>query len=215
MARKIVLLLPFLCVACGSADSASNQARNAQIAEPANGAATVAAPDRPEAKPNDLSAAPLTPEGWGPLKIGMTIAEITAALGPDADPEGVGGADPASCDQYRPARAPDGMLVMVEGGRLTRISLIDGAPVRTDRGLAVGSTRDAVAKAYGAAAVPSSHKYAGPPAGYLDAWIGGGGGDTFTAPPSARGIRYEIDEKNVVNAIHAGGPSIQYVEGCS
>jgi hypothetical protein len=32
---------------------------------------------------------------------------------------------------------------------------------------------------------------------------------------SARGIVYEIDGTGKVGAIHAGGPSIQYVEGCA
>jgi hypothetical protein len=32
---------------------------------------------------------------------------------------------------------------------------------------------------------------------------------------AARGIVYEIDGAGKVGAIHAGGPSIQYVEGCA
>lgn len=35
----------------------------------------------------------------------------------------MGGPDPEACDQFRPERAPEGMLLMVEDGRLTRISL--------------------------------------------------------------------------------------------
>ena len=49
--------------------------------------------------------------------------------------------------------------------------------------------------------------------GKAEAQIPGGGAD-FVPRPSDRGIRYEIDEKNVVSALHAGGPSIQSVEGC-
>ena len=216
MARISAFLLPLLLAACGSGDPGANQAAGAPAAPAQDDAATARfAPASAAPKTAGLTTAPLTPEGWGPLKIGMTMAEITAALGPDSDPDAAGGADPASCDQFRPARAPRGMLVMVEQGRLSRISLTGESKLRSDRGLGVGASRDEVTRAYGAAAVPSSHKYGAPPAGYLDAWVGGGGGDSFIPPPSARGIRYEIDDSNRVGAIHAGGPSIQYVEGCS
>ena len=70
-------------------------------------------------------------------------------------------------------------------------------------------------KAYGAGAVASPHEYVEKPAAYLDVWVVGSGGEAFVTAPSARGIRYEIDEKTVVSPIHAGGPSIQYVEGCA
>ena len=218
MTRTIAFILPILLAACGSADPGSNEAVNVQANQEQSNQAVpgiASAPSGPAAETARLDLAPLTPQGWGPLKIGMTIDEITRALGPDDDPEAVGGPDPASCDQFRPARAPRGMLVMVEEGRLTSISLIDDSPVRTDRGIGLGDKREAVTKAYGAAAVASPHKYVEKPAAYIDAWVGGGGGEAFVASPSARGIRYETDEGNVVRAIHAGGPSIQYVEGCA
>ena len=215
MASKTIILLPLLLAACGTAEPGANQAAASSSSQQANGAAANSASAAAPAGEAELATAALTPEGWGPLKIGMTVKDIIAALGPDADPEAVGGADPASCDQFRPARAPKGMLVMVEEGRLSRISLIENSPVETDKGIKVGDGRDKVAKAYGAAAVPSLHKYVGPPAGYLDAWVGEGAGDAFQAKPSDRGIRYEIDAGDRVSAIHAGGPSIQYVEGCS
>lgn len=218
MRRTIAFILPFLLAACGTADPVSNEAANGQVAD---GSANAAVPGTASPEP-DASAttdgtglAALTPDGWGPLKIGMTIDEITRALGPDDDPEAVGGPDPASCDQFRPANAPRGMLVMVEEGLLTSISLIDDSPVRTDRGIGIGDERGAVTKTYGAAAIASPHKYVEKPAAYIDVWARGGSGEAFVTAPSARGIRYEIDEKNIVGAIHAGGPSIQYVEGCA
>ena len=143
----------------------------------------------------------------------MTLAEITGALGLDADPNAVGGADPAQCDQFRPARAPKGMLVMVEDGRLTRISLIRNADVTTDRGLKLGASAKAVKAAYGATAMTTGHKYHDAPAAYVTVWAKGGG--VARVEPSARGIVYEIGTAGTVEMIHAGGPSIQYVEGCS
>lgn len=179
---------------------------------PASGEAA-SAPSLPApagAAPSTSSAPALTAEGWGPLRIGMTRDEITAALGPDANPDAVGGADPAQCDQYRPTRAPEGMLVMLEGGRLSRITLTSKTSVTTDRGIAVGAAPDAVLAEYGVAVRSEPHKYEDPPAHYLTVWSKGEGVES-----SARGIRYEVNGTGKIAAIHAGGPSITYVEGCS
>lgn len=161
------------------------------------------------AAPVDANA--VTGEGWGPLRIGMTLAEIAAALGPDADPDAVGGPDPAACDEFRPERAPEGMLLMVEEGRLSRISLIRDSKLKTDRGFGLGDSAAAIKTAYGASAVASLHKYEAPPAEYVTAWSRAPGG----APGTERGVVYEIGGDGTVKAIHAGGPSIQYVEGCA
>ena len=161
--------------------------------------------------PTPVDANALTAEGWGPLRIGMTLAEITAALGPDADPNAVGGADPATCDQFRPERAPEGMLLMTEQGKLSRISLIRNSTLKTDRGFGLGDSAAAIKAAYGTAATASPHKYQEAPAEYIAAWSTPPGG----AAGTERGVVYEIGGDGKVIAIHAGGPSIQYVEGCS
>ena len=43
------------------------------------------------------------------------------------------------------------------------------------------------------------------PAEHLTAW----------ASPGQRGVRYVVGQDGRVEEIHAGGPAIQYVEGCS
>jgi hypothetical protein len=154
------------------------------------------------------SSATIGPDGWGPLRIGMTRAEVVAAAGEDANPSAVGGPNPDECDEFRPARTPRGLLVMLEAGVLTRISLSEGAGIRTASGVQVGDPAAAVMAAHGAAAVATPHKYQEAPAGYIAVWR--------TAPPApdARGIVYEIGGDARVMHIHAGGPSIEYVEGC-
>jgi len=160
-----------------------------------------------------VSTAPvLTPEGLGELKIGMTLAEVTATAGADADPDSVGGPDPEACDQFRPARSPQGVLAMLENGRLTSISLMRSSAVRTDRGVGLGRTGAAVKAAY-PEAVSSPHKYRDAPSAYLTVWTRKAVPGDQTSP-SDRGIVFEVDDKGVVDLIHAGGPSIQYVEGC-
>jgi hypothetical protein len=154
------------------------------------------------------SAATIGPDGWGWLRIGMTRAEVVAAAGEDANPNAVGGPNPDECDQFRPARTPRGLLVMLENGILTRISLSDGTGIRTASGIGVGDPAADVVAAHGAEAVTTPHKYQEAPARYIAVWR--------TAPPApdARGIVYEIGRDDRVMHIHAGGPSIEYVEGC-
>ena len=53
------------------------------------------------------------------------------------------------------------------------------------------------------------HKYVSAPAEYITVWTSGSGGE------GSLGVVYEVGEAGTVTAIHAGGPAIRYVEGCS
>ena len=86
----------------------------------------------------------LTAHGWGALRIGMTRAEVVAAAGEDAHPEAVGGPDPEACEEFRPSRAPEGMLVMIEQGQLTRISVSKNTDVETEHGFRVGDAAEEI-----------------------------------------------------------------------
>jgi hypothetical protein len=162
------------------------------------------------AAPAPAAADVLTAQGFGPLRVGMTRAEVEAALGPDSNPQAVGGPDPDSCDMFHPARAPEGLMVMLEEGRLTSIWLQRGATVKTDRGFGIGEQAATIKTTYGAAAQAMAHKYEDAPAEYVTAWATADHGG-----PSARGIKYEIGQDGRVQAIAGGGASIQYVEGCA
>ena len=162
-------------------------------------------PTPPATGANVLSA-----QGFGPLRIGMTRAEVEAALGADANPDAVGGPDPQACDQFRPARAPEGLLVMVENGVLTSVWLTRNPALETDRGVNVGDTAAEVRRVYGAAAVSSPHKYESAPAEYLTVWAG-----ADHDSPAARGVKFTVSADGKVQSIAGGGPSIQYVEGCA
>lgn len=207
--------LAMLLAGCGGSGGTSERNEDPAPSEKvsANAAAAKAASTPPRPLP---AAAVLTAEGFGPLRIGMSRAEVVKALGEDSDPEAVGGPDPESCDMFRPERAPEGMLVMIEEGRLTSLALIDGSKVRTDRGLSLGATAAQVGAAYGKALRASPHKYEEAPARYLTAWAKDAPRDERSrVAPTARGIRYEIGAKGTVQSISAGGPSIEYVEGCA
>lgn len=197
--------------ALGSIAALSLAACGAPSSEPADAPAAPAAPAGPTEPGAPASAADqLTALGFGPLRIGMTRAEVEAALGPDADPEAVGGPDPASCDMFRPERAPEGLLVMVEDGVLTSIWLSRNTAVGTDRALNIGDTAAEVKSVYGAAAETTPHKYVDAPAEYITVWS-----TADHDSPAARGLKYEIGMDGRVQTIAGGGPSIQYVEGCA
>ncbi|KQY64962.1 MULTISPECIES: hypothetical protein [unclassified Brevundimonas] len=190
-----------LLAACNAPETAESPAAEAPVP-----------PATPAADPNALTA-----EGFGPLRIGMTRAEVEAALGPDSDPASVGGAEPETCDQWRPERAPDGLLVMIQDGVLTRISVAAPSTLKTDRGFGVGDPSVAIKAAYGARAVSEPHKYSPAPAEDIFVWASGGPATphAYVQDAAARGVRYEIDSTGKVGIVHVGGPAIQMVEGCS
>ncbi len=101
---------------------------------------------------------------------------------------------------------------MIEEGKFTRITLGDLSTVKTDRGFGLGDTPDAVKAAYGAEAKATPHKYQDKPAEYITWWKG-----PRTEPYAGRNGARHFTKSTArgVGAIHAGGPSIQYVEGCA
>ena len=199
-------VLPSIAVlalaACGQADEP------AEAPAPETPPAAEAPAETPDS--NALSA-----QGWGPLRIGMTREEVVAAMGEDANPNAVGGPDPESCDQFRPEQAPENLLVMLEQGVLTRISVADGSDLETDRGFGVGDSAADIKAAYGDEAQVSPHKYSEAPAEYITVWTDGPSDEPYREDADARGVVYEIGNDGNVSTIHVGGPSIQYVEGCS
>ena len=168
---------------------------------------TTPAPVKTPKPAEPVEPARLTSEGWGPLRIGMTRAEVVAAAGEDDQP-GVGGPDPESCDEFHPARTPAGMRVMIEDGRLTRITLARDAQVKTEHGFGVGDTAAEIKASLGARAVATPHEYGEAPSEYLTVWL------RPPSDPEPRGIVYEIGADGRVAQVHAGGASIQNVEGC-
>lgn len=203
---------PLALAACGAPDvraEAPVPAVDTVAAVAAPPAAATPEPPRADAGGAvEADSLALTAEGWGPLRIGMTRAEMVAAAGDDANPEAVGGPDPESCDELRPRQAPEGMLVMLLRGVLARITVSEPADVRTASGISIGDPASKVREVHGDGLLATPHQYIAAPAEYLTAWK--------VAPPSenARGIRYEIGLDGRVMHIHAGGPSIEYVEGC-
>lgn len=172
---------------------------------------TPAPAEQPAAPAPAASSNVLTAEGFGPIRVGQTLAEVTTAWGAPAQAL----TDENGCNVFHPARAPQGVLVMTEEGKVSRISLTRDATATTDKGLKLGATAAEVKAAYGAAAQASPHKYQSAPAEYIAVWSGGPRTESYVNDAAARGLVYEIGSDGKVMAIHGGGPSIQYVESCS
>src|SRR5690606_31062491 len=156
---SVLIVAAALCLAsCGAPESPADE--TAAPPPPAAPPAPSAPPgDEPAAPPSAPPPAALTEEGWGPIRIGMTRAEVVAAAGEDANPAAVGGPEPDMCDEFRPEQAPRGMLVMLEQDRVTRITLSAGTGITTERGFGVGDPAAPIREAYGTDAVASPHKY--------------------------------------------------------
>lgn len=146
----------------------------------------------------------LTPTGLGPVRIGMTPGQVTKALGTpltyDAGALEIG----EDCSEASTSTLP-GAWFMFEQGKLTRMSLRSPSTLTTPRGIAPGSSEAEVRMAYGRGLKASPHEYEAPPAKYF----------TFWTEPRRTGVRFEIDHAGVVEAVHAGTRSIEYVEGCA
>jgi len=155
--------------------------------------------------PAEAPAPTLTPKGMGPLTIGMTDAEARAAVGA-ANIEGDTGTELSeSCTEIKLKGEWPGIYLMIEEGKLSRISVGDASTLKTDKGIGLGATPAQVMAAY-PDAKSEPHKYEeSPPAAYLTVWT----------TPDKEGTVFEVNGQGVVGSIHAGGPSIQYVEGCA
>ena len=97
---------------------------------------------------------------------------------------------------------------MLERGVLTRISVSGNTDIETPAGFAVGESAANIENLYGASAHVEPHQYWQPPARYITVWR------DASSDRERRGIRYEIDSDGNVVHLRAGGPSIEYVEGC-
>lgn len=203
---KRIALLAASMIALAACGGSETPAPSVPVAE-------TPAAETPATPPPAVSSETLTSQGWGALKIGMTKNEVVAAVGDKRDPDAAG--IPGDCEEYQPKNAPENLWVMLEAGKLTRITLADMSKLKTDKGLGLGDTAETVKTAYGAAATASPHKYQDKPAEYITVWDGGPRKEPYVQDEAARGIVYEIDGTGKVGAIHAGGPSIQYVEGCA
>ncbi len=161
---------------------------------------TILAASAPAAAPPSW---PLTPDGWGPAKIGMSRAQVERVLHVRLEGEAI--EDEKACIEMVPAGAEQGLWFMFEDYKLSRISIGQPSKVKTPRGIGIGASAANVRRAYGRGLKAEPHHYEGLPSEYLTYWT----------VPGKRGVRFETDAKRRVQTIHAGTSAIEYVEGCA
>lgn len=154
------------------------------------------------AGPIDLAAATLSSSGLGPIRIGMRREEVEALAGPLAKRHGDDG-----CSVFDAARI-EGLEFLFEDAQLSRVSAYRLPSIRTPRGISAGATVDEVRQAYGPTLVETPHVYQPEGSLYLIYRVS-------PAPTTGqRGVKFETDQNGTVTALHGGGSSIGYVEGC-
>lgn len=150
--------------------------------------------------PGAHSAAPrLTLTGLGPIRIGMTSAQLRQVGVRHTSPDDTFGGI-AECAQVAVIGRP-GVTLMFERSRVVRIE-IDRPGIRSLSGAQVGDTEATVKRLYGDRLVVEPHKY-DDTSHYLKVF----------AADRASSMVFETDGQ-VVTEMRAG-PAAEYVEGCA
>ena len=137
--------------------------------------------------------------GAGPVRIGMSLAEVNEALGEQVMAPDMG--RERSCFHVDSSDQPS-LDFMIDEGKLTRID-VSASGDRTDKGIAVGDLVSTVKAAYGKELQTDKH-YLDPNAYYL----------TVLSKDKQFGIRFEVSNDKVT-AFYAGTVhAINLVEGC-
>jgi hypothetical protein len=162
--------------------------------------------DPPSQGARDASVPPLTVEGYGDMRMGMTIAEARTVSGLALANPALEEDIPGACsEQEYPLPNGEKLWLMFEGDRLTRVTAGSESPsTRTAQNVGVGSSDAEVRTAYQNVIEEGAH-YNPPPAHNLLVWT----------TPDQSGFLFEVSEQGVVTSVHAGGPSIRYMEGCA
>lgn len=162
--------------------------------------------DPPAQGARDDSVPALTAEGYGDMRIGMSIADARRVSGQTMTNPPLDEETPGACMEQEYV-LPNGekLWLMFEGDVLTRITAGSESPsTRTAQNVGVGSTDPEVRAAYQYIIEESAH-YSPPPAHNLLIWT----------VPDQSGFLFEVNEQGIISSVHAGGPSIRYMEGCA
>lgn len=145
----------------------------------------------------------LSPDGFGPIKMNMTLKQIETASGlkltsTKPDPQQ---AENDSC-YYVSLKGLNNVSFMVSGNKIVRVNLTS-PEYSTSKGAKIGDTESQVKAIYAGKLNVEPHHY-DQKGHYL----------TLFEKPDNRGIRFETDGK-VITLIYSGNhEEVQYVEDC-
>lgn len=150
-------------------------------------------------------------DGIGPITVGMTLAEATAAAGTPVrvnEPVPIGD---GSCQYARAEGAPAGLWFMVFRGRIVRIDVFGdrGEPssIATLSGVKVGSTEAEVMAAYPGRITVQRHPYT--PTGHYLVY------NPVDPASRAYGLIFETDGRRVGSFRSGLADPVQWIEGCA
>jgi hypothetical protein len=141
----------------------------------------------------------ITPEGFGPLRAGQSLAEASTAVGSPITL--AAGASP-DCSYAEWAAAPAGVRVMVERDTIARVEVVSGS-VTTAEGAKIGDAEGRINSLYATRVMVGPHKYT--TGKYMTA---------FAPPDTMHKIVFETDGQNVTMFRSGRMPAVEYVEGC-
>ena len=207
---RLAVALLFAAAGCAvktekAADTlAVDSSTSTVVTTPVDTAATPVKAPPPAAQtpaPSGTSRTPdmsVTEYGIGPIHAGMTVSEANAAIGGGfAAPKG--GA--SGCTYAVLTKAPRGLAVMLENGRVARVEVRSGS-IATSTGARIGDSESRIKSLYaGIATTP--HKY-----------VTGGHYLTVTGSDPANRIVFETDGSKVTTFRSGKTPAVEYVEGC-
>jgi hypothetical protein len=175
----------------------------------ARDSATVSASDSaaPARAATDTGAWTVRPDGYGPVRVGMSLADASDALGEQLS---ASFSDFEVCDYVHPHRFPAGVSLMVlrdSVGAPESIERIDveSSGVATAEGARVGDSEASVQKRYAGRVTVQPAKYAGPEGKYL----------VVTPADSATRIVFETLNGRVASYRAGNSEAAQLVEGCA
>lgn len=140
----------------------------------------------------------LRDDGIGPIKIGMTDAQLRATLHGKPIEEDSG----SEACYYVHEAGRNHLHYMVIDGRVVRID-VDDRGIPTAAGIRVGDAEAKAQQVYGSEMKVTAHQYTDT-GHYL----------TVRSPDGRRGIRFETDNGRITEFYAGTYEAIQYVEGC-
>lgn len=142
---------------------------------------------------------PVSLTGYGPVHLGMTVAELEQAL---QTPLSVQAPELEGCAYAEPVQGHEGLALMLKDGHLVRIDILTPG-IRTLSGAAVGSSETDIAALYRGGLQKSPHAY------------GTGSYFTLQSEDGRHGLRFETQDGKVTSFYVGLTKAIRLAEGCS
>ncbi len=205
MTRRILLFASIFAAACSAGEAP--RADSSSAVERVTPAVVEAPPvdSSPVAAPADSLADHtwvVNTRGIGKLSAGMTLKEANAAVGGTL----IIPAKLEECDWVRVRGAPEGLLMMVQKGRISRVDIIRSSTIETGAGAKIGDSEARIKALYPGRVAVESHAYTD-------------GHYLVVTPPAAADssfrIVFETDGQKVLRYRSGLMPAVEYVEGCS